>query len=189
MSKYPSINILAISGSLRADSSNTSILNAIAAMAPEYVIVTIFKGLADLPFFSPELDNENSSTSVNNLRKLVAEADGLLISTPEYAFGVPGVLKNALDWLVSSGELNEKPMFSISASPLYSGGEKALASLLLTLVALGTTEVGKLSIPNIKNKLNANKQIIDEETLKALKAALDALLNFISNKKQKIDRE
>ena len=123
------------------------------------------------------------------MRKLIAEADGVVISTPEYAFGVPGVLKNALDWLVSSGELNEKPVFSISASPLNTGGEKALASLLLTLTALGTIEVGRLSIPNIKNKIDANKEIADEDTMKALSGTLDSLINSINNRKQNIARE
>jgi chromate reductase len=189
MNENKLIRILAISGSLRADSSNTTILKTIVNLAPAFIQVDIFNGLAELPFFSPELDNENSSTSVTALRKLIAEADGVIISTPEYAFGVPGVLKNALDWLVSSGELNEKPVFSISASPLNSGGEKALASLLLTLIALGTVEVGRLSIPNIKNKINANKEIADEDTLKALKGIFDLLVSSTNNRRQNIDRE
>jgi|SRR6185437_2937089 len=178
------VNILAISGSLRADSFNTIILHTIAASAPSNVHITIYSGIANFPFFSPELDNQNSNTAVNDLRKKIAEADGVLISTPEYAFGVPGVLKNALDWMVSSGELNEKPIFSISASPLNTGGEKALSSLLLTLVALGTIEAGRLSIPNIKNKVNADKKITDAETLSALKAALEKLVTTIYDKRK-----
>jgi chromate reductase, NAD(P)H dehydrogenase (quinone) len=148
------INILSISGSLKSTSSNTNILNAIANIAPKNVQVKIFTGLDTLPHFNPEA--KENIPSVNNLRQQLKEADGLIISTPEYAFGVPGVLKNALDWLVSSGELNEKPVAAISASPLYSGGDKALASLLLTLTALGATMKARsvLSIGNIKNKMN-----------------------------------
>jgi len=188
MNENKLIKILAISGSLRTDSSNTVILKTIVNLAPANVQVDIFNGLAALPFFSPELDIENSSISVTTLRKLITEADGVLISTPEYAFGVPGVLKNALDWLVSSGELNEKPVYSISASPLNSAGEKALASLLLTLTALGTLKVGSLSIANIKNKIDTNKKITDKEILKDLKAVLGSLISSINdNRKQNID--
>lgn len=186
MSVISPINILAISGSLRADSFNSTILKAMLNMAPAEVKITIYTSLDELPFFSSERDNENQNPTVDILRKQIAAADGVLISTPEYAFGVPGVLKNALDWLVSSGELNEKPVFSISASPLNSAGEKALASLLLTLVALGTTEAGRLSIPNIKNKINANKEIIDAETVKALELALQKLVKAIHDKQNNV---
>ena len=87
--------------------------------------------------FSPDLDGEDAPTPVVHLRTLLGGSDGVLICTPEYAFGMPGSLKNALDWTVSSGDLNEKPVAAISASPLHSGGDKAHASLLLTLTAWG----------------------------------------------------
>jgi NAD(P)H-dependent FMN reductase len=89
-------------------------------------------------------------------------------------------LKNALDWLVSSGELNEKPVAAISASPLYSGGDKALASLLLTLSALGTNmnKDSFLSIGDISNKMNRAGDVIDKETLQALQLILYNLINL-----------
>ena len=106
-------------------------------------------------------------------------ADGVIFSTPEYAFGVPGVLKNALDWVVSSGELNEKPVAAISASPLYSGGDKALASLLLTLTALGTNmgAGSSLSIAFVKSKITDAVEITSDETMAELGLLLDGLLN------------
>jgi len=134
------VRILAISGSLRASSTNTALVRAIAAMAPTGMDVTLYDGLGDLPHFSPDLDDEKSPAAVIQLRALLRAADGVLICTPEYAFGVPGSLKNALDWTVSSGDLNEKPVAAISASPLYSGGDKAHASLLLTLTARGDVD-------------------------------------------------
>jgi len=174
------INIVAISGSLKSNSANTNILRALIKMAPENVIIKIADNLDALPHFNPETKEE--IVSVFNLRQQLRESNAVIFSTPEYAFGVPGVLKNALDWLVSSGELNEKPVAAISASPLFLGGDKALASLLLTLKALGTNmnEDSSLSIGNIKNKMNEAGEIIDGETIQSLKSILNNLLKTIS---------
>jgi chromate reductase len=166
------MKILAISGSLREASSNTAILKNLQLLTHANTQIEIYFQAGELPHFSPDLDKEGAFASVETLRELVKKSDAVIICTPEYAFGVPGSLKNALDWLVSSGELNEKPVAAISASPLYSGGDKALASLLLTLTALGTINAGRLSIPNINNKLNQAKEITDPETIEALKMVL-----------------
>jgi NAD(P)H-dependent FMN reductase len=173
------ITILAISGSLKSTSSNTSILRAAACLTPKNVSIKIFEGLDLLPHFNPETTENNAV--VNDFRQQIKDAAGVMFSTPEYAFGVPGVLKNALDWLVSSGELNGKPVAAISASPLYSGGDKALASLLLTLTALGTNmgANSSVSFANFKNKMNEDGIINDTETLKALKQLLNSLIEII----------
>lgn len=181
MTTTNTINIVAISGSLKSTSSNATILKAIAKIAPENVVIKIVDGLDTLPHFNP--DSKEEIISVNNFRQQLKEADGVILSTPEYALGVPGVLKNALDWLVFTGELNEKPVAAISASPLYSGGDKALASLLLTLTALGTKmgNGSSLSIGNIKNKINEAGEITDPGTMQALHSVLNSLLNKISS--------
>lgn len=87
-----------------------------------------------------------------------------------------------MDWVVSSGELNEKPVVAISVSPMYSGGDKALASLLLTLTALGTKmdTASSLSIANIKNKMNAAGECIDDEMMNDLQLLMDHLLEMIT---------
>ena len=180
MTNTTKIKITAISGSIKLTSSNTNILRAIAIIAPENVAVTILEGLDKLPHFNPETKEE--ILTVNKFRQQLKESDGIIFSTPEYAFGIPGLLKNALDWLVFSGELNEKPVAAISASPLYSGGEKALASLILTLTALGAN-IGtgsSLSIANIKNKMNQRGEIEDAETMQALQLLLNGLINKIT---------
>ncbi len=176
------MRILAISGSLKASSTNTALVRAIATMAPEDMEVTIYDGLGNLPHFTPDLDDEKSPASVVHLRGLLCAADGVLICTPEYAFGVPGSLKNALDWTVSSGEINDKPVAAISASPLYSGGDKAHASLLLTLTALGATvpDGGTLIVPGVKKKLDDNGTVSDPATAQALRSVLDALARTIN---------
>jgi chromate reductase len=173
------INILAVSGSLKSTSTNTNILRAVSKMAPLNVSVAIFEGLDKLPHFNPEWTDDIEP--VNEFRQQLSLADGVIFSTPEYAFGVPGVLKNALDWLVSSGELNNKPVAAISASPLYSGGDKALASLSLTLTALGAGlgADSSLSIANIKSKITGAGEISSDETTTELRLLLDGLLNRI----------
>ena len=174
------INILAISGSLKSNSTNTNILRVISKIASQNVIINIFDGLDKLPHFNP--GSTNDIESVNDFMRQLRVADAVIFSTPEYAFGVPGVLKNALDWLVSSGELNKKPIVAISASPLYSGGDKALASLLLTLTALGTNMhlTSSLSIGSIKNKMNETGAITDQQTMEALELILKDLIDRIA---------
>lgn len=179
MENNKQITILAIPGSLTSTSSNLNILKAIAKIAPPNVVIDIFQGLDKLPHFNPEI--KDPIPTVTYFKQRVKDADGVMFSTPEYAFGVPGVLKNALDWLVFTGELNEKPVAAISASPLYSGGAKALASLLLTLSALGTNmgTNSALSIADIKNKMSSSGEITDNETTPALQVVLTDLITRI----------
>ena len=173
------IKIVGISGSLRKNSSNTNILKSIAAFAPAEVSFHLFEGLEDLPHFNPE--KEDGTPAVQAFRKLIQEANGIIICTPEYAFGVPGSLKNALDWLVSSNDINEKPVAAISASPTHMGGDKALASLLLTLSALGTNmnEKSALSIAAVSKKIGNDGKVNDEDAINQLKSILDNLLEQI----------
>jgi NAD(P)H-dependent FMN reductase len=124
------MKILAISGSLRAVSSNTAVLRAAVRLAPDGVEIVMFEGLASLPFFNPDLDGDTVPEAVAAFRRLVGEADGMLISSPEYARGVAGVLKNGLDWLVGSSEFPSKPVALINTSPRAT---HALAALTLTL--------------------------------------------------------
>lgn len=176
------IQILAISGSLRNNSTNTNILKVIGKMTGESIDFQIFEGLDTFPHFNPGIDEDNEKVAL--FRNKIKEADGVIICTPEYAFGVPGVLKNALDWTVSTGEFNDKPVAAISASPLNTGGDKALASLLLTLTALGTlkNEKSYLSIPNIKQKINPEANLTDNILQGQLELILNNLIEQISNK-------
>lgn len=176
------IRILAISGSLRSNSTNTHILKFMAEIAGEGIEFQFFEGLDKFPHFNPGFDEDN--ISVADFRQKIQNADGVIICTPEYAFGVPGVLKNALDWIVSTGELNDKPVAAISASPLNSGGDKALTSLLLTLTALGAVknEKSSLSIPNIKHKLDTDGKVIDKSLNQSLALVLENLFALIDLK-------
>lgn len=169
------MNILAISGSLRANSSNGAILRAVQYLAPANVEFKIYEGLADLPHFSPDLDGDNIPP-VKQARELVQKADAVLICTPEYAFGIPGALKNLLDWTVSSSEFMAKPTAVITASPTT--GEKAHAALLLVLSALSAQVIESASIKLLFNrtKLNTAGEVTDPSILEALQKALTTLL-------------
>jgi NAD(P)H-dependent FMN reductase len=124
------MKIAAISGSLRAGSSNTAALRAAARLVPAGVEIVLFDGIAALPFFNPDLDGDEVPAPVGAMRALIGSVDGLLISSPEYARGVAGVLKNALDWLVGSQEFPNMPVALINTSPRAA---HALAALTLTL--------------------------------------------------------
>ncbi len=129
------MKILAISGSLRAVSSNTAVLRAAARLAPDGVEIVLFEGLAGLPFFNPDLDGDRVPAAVAAFRRLIGEVDGILISSPEYARGVAGVLKNALDWLVGSFEFPNKPVALINTSPRATHAQAALTLTLETMSA------------------------------------------------------
>lgn len=175
------MNILAISGSLRAASTNTSLLRAAATLAPSGVTITIYDGLDDLPHFSPERDVEPAPDSVSRLRTQLRQADAVMICTPEYIHGMPGVLKNMLDWLASSGEFVYKPVSVISAGPSASGGSRAHALLFHTLEVLTAhlPEGASLIVPSVKMRLNGHGEITDPVMAQELKAVIDSLVNAV----------
>jgi chromate reductase, NAD(P)H dehydrogenase (quinone) len=175
------MRILAISGSLNANGTITTFVRAIAALAPEDMEVALYDGLGDLPHFSPDRDGDNAPAAVADFRAQLRAADGVLICTPEYAYGMPGSLKNALDWIVSSGEFVNKPVAALSASPYPTGGERAHASLLLTLTALNADVPDEcaLTVPLVRTKMDTSGTVTDPATAEALRAVLDALARAI----------
>jgi NAD(P)H-dependent FMN reductase len=175
------MRILAVSGSLRARSSNTAALVATSRLAPEDVAVLIYDGLAQLPHFNPDLDREGQEppSAVAALRSLVETADAVLFSTPEYAHGLPGSLKNALDWLVSSPAFYGKPVAIVDTSAAYS--VHAVASLVEVLATMGTRLVREacVDLPLRGRSLDADAIVAAPELATALRAALEALARAI----------
>jgi chromate reductase, NAD(P)H dehydrogenase (quinone) len=129
------MRILAISGSLRSTSSNTAVLRTARTLAPSGVEIVLYEGLGDLPHFNPDLDGEKPPKPVLQLRSEIGLADGLLISSPEYAHGVPGSLKNALDWLVASVEFPGKAVALLNTSPRATHAPAQLTEILTTMSA------------------------------------------------------
>jgi len=134
--------ILAICGSLQAKSSNLTLLQAAAAKAPAGVQVELYDGLRNLPHFNPDLARadddagDHAPPAVLELRRAVARADALLIAMPEYGHSLPGSLKNAIDWLIGSGELEGKLVAITSAVAVVERGRRGLAALRTTLAAV-----------------------------------------------------
>ncbi len=176
------IKILAISGSTRKASSNLNLIKAIANLGSETFTIDIFERLSDLPHFNPDLDNENVPEQVTDFRRQLREADGILICTPEYAIGVPGTLKNAIDWTVSSMEFSKKPVALITASL---SGEKAHSSLLGTLLIIESkmTADTQLLISFIKTKVNDDCKITDKTTLHSITKVMQSLTEIIITEK------
>ncbi|GAB4033084.1 NADPH-dependent FMN reductase [Spirosoma gilvum] len=177
------MNILAISGSLRAASTNTSLLRAAAGLAPAGVTISLYDGLDDLPHFSPERDVDPTPESVSKLRAQLRQADAVMICTPEYIHGMPGVLKNMLDWLASSGEFVYKPVSVISAGPSASGGSRAHAALFHTMEVLTASlpEDASLIVSSVKMRMNAAGEITDPVLAQELRTVIDALVNAVQH--------
>ncbi|MGE1114680.1 NADPH-dependent FMN reductase [Priestia megaterium] len=177
------IKILAISGSLRKNSSNTNILYAMSNLRPENTDFQFYKRLEHLPHFNPEIDTDSPPDLVKDLRNQLKIADGVIICTSEYARGVPGSLKNALDWIVSSGEFVNKPVAVISASSHSSGGRKAHDSILLTLemIEAKIPKESTLRIGAIGTKINNKAEILDSTTSEQLKSVMNSLISSIKS--------
>ncbi len=172
MSKMNKKKIVAISGSTRAASTNLNLIKAIADLTTDRLDLTIFNGLAGIPHFNQDMDNGSSPKEVEDFRHLLRESDGILICTPEYAMGVPGSLKNAIDWTVSSMEFSKKPTALITASSL---GEKGHQSLLETLriIESNITHKTQLLISFAKTKISRENHITNPKTLEQVKTLLD----------------
>ena len=172
------MQLLAISGSLRAESSNGALLRAAAQLAPSDVAVTIYEGLASLPPFDPDVEERVLPPAAADLRQLVAAADGLLIASPEYAHGVAGSLKNALDWLVGSTEFAGKPVaiFNASLSATHAHGQ--LVEILTTMAANVVADAS-LRIP--VSRADTSVMVITGDPVRAelVERALDAMRRAI----------
>ena len=169
--------ILAISGSLRAKSTNLTIIENIAEMLGDKINVSIYDGLATLPHFNPDADTEEIPDAVANLRQQIKQSDGVLICSPEYVFSVPAALKNALEWTVSSADFHNKPTALITASSL---GEKAHESLHLILKTIDAKigENAALLISGAQTKIKDGK-ISDAETVESLNLLIESFLHTI----------
>lgn len=174
------VNFLAISGSLRKRSSNTEVLRALALLAPASVGVTLYSGLDSLPYFNPDLDQEGmeSPPAVRDLRTRIGEADGLFICSPEYAHGVPGVLKNALDWLVSAPEMVGKPIGLLNGSPRSTHGPASLAETLRTM-STRVIPSASITVPVGGRWLDAAAIAGDAGLAETLRLALEALVSAV----------
>lgn len=128
------IHVLAMSGSLRAGSLNTSLLRMASSCVPAGLTLQLSTSLGLLPLFNPDLEDQEPP-HVSLLRHEIAASDALVIASPEYAHGISGVMKNALDWMVSTGVLVDKPVAIWNAAPRAAHAVAALRETLVVMSA------------------------------------------------------
>ena len=138
------MRILAVCGSLQSQSGNLTLLEVATATAPAGVGVVVFDGVRDLPLFNPDLEANGDAPppAVVEWRRVLGESDALLIATPEYGHSLPGALKNAIDWVIGSGEAGRKVVGITAAVPSLERGRRGLGALRDTLGAVCATVVG-----------------------------------------------
>ena len=168
------LKVLAISGSLRQGSSNTSILRAAAEVVPEAVRVTFYEGMGELPHFNPDLDGEEAAPAVANFRAQLKASDAIMICSPEYAHGVPGTLKNALDWIVGSGEFMGKPTALINANARSVHAQASLKETLTVMMAEVNAEAS-VTLNLSSNRVSAVDLLANPEVRETLQEAMEAL--------------
>jgi chromate reductase len=177
----PPVRLLAISGSLRVASSNSALLRAAVHLAPVGVEINLYERLAGLPHFNPDLDDLDGRTAppeVLDFRFRLDASDGILISSPEYAHGVPGAMKNAIDWVVSSGELYEKPVALLNASMSATHAYESLLEILTTADANVVREASvRVGLPT--NRIGEAGIVSDPELSGQLRDALSAFARTI----------
>jgi NAD(P)H-dependent FMN reductase/catechol 2,3-dioxygenase-like lactoylglutathione lyase family enzyme len=171
------VRILAISGSLRTSSTNTTLLQAAAKVAPAGIAITLYDRLADLPHFSPDLDG-NEPSVVLDFRHQLQSSDAVFISTPEYAHGVPGVLKNALDWLVGSLELTGKPVALLNASARSTYAQTSLQETL-TIMSARLIPEACVTLPLLGKNADVATIVADHEMSKVLRHAISAMISAL----------
>jgi chromate reductase, NAD(P)H dehydrogenase (quinone) len=184
MSDFPSpakpMRLLAMSGSLRRASTNTAALEALAKLAPEGVKVLVYRDLGLLPPFNPDDDVEGrpQPEPVETLRALIGASDALVIAAPEYAHGVPGVLKNALDWLVASEAFAGKPTVLINTSPRAFHAQASLREILSTMAARLMPEAF-ITLPLTGKTISAEELLADPANAGRLLQALEILCGML----------
>ena len=164
-----SIKILALSGSLRKASYNTAALEALTELAPDYVEI-IIGNIGDLPLFNPDREDE-LIPALAALKSTLTEASGIIIASPEYAHGISGPMKNALDWLVSGMEFPYKPIMLINTSPRASHALEALTEVLTTMSGNIIREA-LVSIPLLSSGLDKEGILASAEISQALQTGL-----------------
>lgn len=176
------MTILAISGSLRHDSYNTRLLRAAAELAPAGVDVELYppERLAAVPPYDWDVEDAGTPTAVIGLKRAIADADAVLVATPEYNSSVPGHLKNALDWVsrpISESPLRSKPTMVVGASTSAYGAIWAQAELRKVLGILGGRVVdAEVAVAHAHERFDDSGRLVDDDTREQLAQALADLI-------------
>lgn len=170
--------ILAISGSLRKASLNTALLRAVSKLAPADVRIDLYSGMEQLPLFNPDIE-ATDPPAVADLRNRLLGADGVFIASPEYAHGVTGVMKNALDWMVGCEAFVNKPVALLNASPRAAHAQAALKETI-TVMSARIVDEASITVPILGSKLDEQDIVSDPEISAALYEAILAFRRAIA---------
>ena len=175
------MRILGLSGSLRRESHNTRLLRGIGKLLPEGVEVEVFDQLAAIPPYNED-DEHETPPAVAALNAAIAGADAVLVATPEYNASIPGVLKNALDWVsrpIASTSLMGKPAAVIGASTSLFGAVWAQAETRKVLSTIGARVVDReIPIPQADEALGVDGLPLDDDARELLDATLTELIEL-----------
>jgi chromate reductase len=180
------LNVVSICGSLRKGSYNRMVMNALPALAPENMKITEAPPFNEFPLYNADIQNSTGfPASVQKLADAIRAADGVIINTPEYNFGVPGGLKNAIDWVsrLQNQPFIGKPVALQSASPGPVGGARVQYDLRRTMVFLDAMTLNKpeIFIGNCAQRIDDKSgKITDEQTVGFIKQQLAAFAKFIA---------
>lgn len=171
------MRVLAVSGSLRAGSTNTAVLDTAAAVAPRRVVVVRYDAVALLPHFDPDDDRPPLPSAVADLREQIRVADALLVSTPEYAGALPGSFKNLLDWTIGGGEMDRKPVgwVNVSGAPTAAAGVYASLAVVLRYASTDIVDDACVALPVSRAMIGADGLVADEAVRARLVGVLEAL--------------
>lgn len=173
------MKLLALSGSLRRNSYNTAALRALKRLAPTSIEIVI-GDISSLPLFNPDIEN-NDIPAVQEFKSNLAQASGLIIASPEYAHGISGPMKNALDWLVSGVEFPYKPVMLINTSPRASHALNALIEVITTMSG-DIVESASVTIPLLSSELDADGILENRDISAVLSNGLKEFSQRIDNR-------
>ena len=182
------LQLLFVSGSLRAGSTNTAVLETARTLAPDGVATVLYGGMAGLPHFNPDDDREGEAvhSAVAELRTQVAAADALLICTPEYAGALPGALKNLLEWTVGDAGTYRRPVAWINASggAAPTGAADAHDSLrkVLGYVRADIVDAACVRVPVTRDAVGPGGRITDPQIREQIAAAPTAPARHIADR-------
>ena len=167
------LKIVAVSGSLRAASANTALLRVAAGLAPPGVEIHVYEEVGELPHFNPDREGAPGA-AVARWQALLLGCDGVLIACPEYAHGVPGAFKNALDWVVGTAGLEGLPVALINTAPRAAHAQAALAEIIATM-GWSIVDAACVTIPVARKGVELASIGRDPQFVQPLQLALQAL--------------
>lgn len=177
------LRVCAIAGSLRRGSYNRALVEAARELAPSEMSIRVFEGLARVPLFNQDLEAEGDPAPVSALKEAIRDADALLLATPEYNHGIPGVLKNALDWASrprSTSALRGRPVAMLGASTGLVGTARAQGQLLQVLAYTSCLVMPQpqILVSSAAKKFDAEGQLTDQSTRDHLARFLESFLEW-----------